>query len=306
MRPIVFFITFFVLILAFAPWQAVAAQVVMSWNPSPSPGVVGYRIYYGSKKGTHTASVSVGNNCSATISGLTPGLTYYFVVTALTISGDESTPSNEASYAVPKNTPSSRPLTHAATASGKKQLDARRIPAPQVLQNKANSDVLNVATPTLHGQPLTCALATVTGTAGGNGNICGVWYQFNHAAWKPAATKDHWTNWNITTPLVAGTNTLIAYAMDAAGNCSATSSVSVFSSSTFKLQLNLETSRPFQAGSPTFTLQQSGNLNGHIECSTNLLDWRNWTNFEGTNSIITFRDPTAVNSPRRFYRAVVP
>jgi len=47
-------------------------------------------------------------------------------------------------------------------------------------------------------------------------------------------------------------------------------------------------------------------LNGHIQVSTNLTGWTTLTNFVGTNSTITFRDPAATNSPHRFYRAVIP
>jgi hypothetical protein len=55
-----------------------------------------------------------------------------------------------------------------------------------------------------------------------------------------------------------------------------------------------------------FNLQLSKGLNGHIQVSTNLTSWTTLTNFVGTNSTISFRDPAATNSPRRFYRAVIP
>jgi hypothetical protein len=37
-----------------------------------------------------------------------------------------------------------------------------------------------------------------------------------------------------------------------------------------------------------------------------LTSWTTLTNFVGTNTTITFHDPAATNSPRRFYRAVIP
>jgi hypothetical protein len=46
-------------------------------------------------------------------------------------------------------------------------------------------------------------------------------------------------------------------------------------------------------------------LNGHIQVSTNLVYWTTLTNFVGTNSAASFRDPAATNGSR-FYRAVVP
>jgi hypothetical protein len=47
-------------------------------------------------------------------------------------------------------------------------------------------------------------------------------------------------------------------------------------------------------------------LNGRSEVSPNLTRWTTLTNFTGTNSTVTFRDPAGARSDRRFYRAVVP
>jgi hypothetical protein len=44
----------------------------------------------------------------------------------------------------------------------------------------------------------------------------------------------------------------------------------------------------------------------HIQVSTKLTSWTTLTNFIGTNSTITFRDPAATNSNRRVYRATIP
>jgi hypothetical protein len=154
---------------------------------------------------------------------------------------------------------------------------------------------------------MTNALATVVGTAGDNWKVAGVWYQLNNnGAWNPTATTNGWTNWTTTLQLTAGTNTVKAYAMDLAGNFSTTNSVSVVSSNTFKLQLAFTNTLPLKTNGLVFSLQLSTGLNGHIQVSTNLTSWITLTNFVGTNSTITFRDPAATNSPRRFYRAVVP
>jgi hypothetical protein len=40
--------------------------------------------------------------------------------------------------------------------------------------------------------------------------------------------------------------------------------------------------------------------------STNLTTWATLTNFVGSNSVITFRDPAATNSSHRYYRATIP
>jgi hypothetical protein len=165
---------------------------------------------------------------------------------------------------------------------------------------------LTITAPTA-GQKMTNALATFVGTASDNWKVAGVWYQLNSNAWNlVTATKNNYTNWTQTLPLVIGTNTLKAYALDLGGNFSTTNTLSVISSNTFMLQLVFTNSLPMTTNGMTFSLQLSTGLNGHIQVSTNLIDWTSLTNFFGTNSAITFRDPAATNSARRFYRAVIP
>src|SRR5436190_11404446 len=61
-----------------------------------------YVVKYGVTSGNYTAQVSVvASQTSATVNNLTPGLTYYFVVTAKNTSNVESDPSNQISYTVP-------------------------------------------------------------------------------------------------------------------------------------------------------------------------------------------------------------
>jgi hypothetical protein len=50
----------------------------------------------------------------------------------------------------------------------------------------------------------------------------------------------------------------------------------------------------------------SKGLNGHIQVSSNLINWTTLAAFTGTNTTLNFRDPAATNSSRRFYRAVIP
>ena len=89
-------------IIASIPLPASAVQnVTLAWNPSTSPNVVGYDIYYGPACGTYTNKISVGNVTSATVPGLQEGACDYFVVTARATSGLESLPSNEVSYNIP-------------------------------------------------------------------------------------------------------------------------------------------------------------------------------------------------------------
>ncbi|MGO8835946.1 MAG: beta strand repeat-containing protein [Limisphaerales bacterium] len=168
---------------------------------------------------------------------------------------------------------------------------------------------LTITAPTA-GQHMANALATVTGTAGDNWKVSAVWYQLTNklltSGWYLATTTNSYTNWTATVTLAVGTNTVKAYAVDLGGNYSATSSVSVLSSNTFKLQLDFALNQPLTSTGLIFTLQISSNLNGHLQFSTNLVNWATLTNFVGTNTTLNFRDPAATNSNSRFYRAVIP
>ena len=164
----------------------------------------------------------------------------------------------------------------------------------------------NTITAPTTGQHMTNALATVVGTAKDNWGVAGVWYQLNNGAWTATATTNGWTNWTTTLQLVAGTNTVKAYATDLGGNYSATNSLNVVSSNSFKLQLAFTNALPLNTNGLVFILQLSTGLNGNIQVSTDLTSWVPLTNFVGTNSTITFRDPAATNLSYRFYRAIIP
>ena len=165
---------------------------------------------------------------------------------------------------------------------------------------------LNITAP-LAGQRMTNALATFIGTASDNWKVAGVWYQLNSNMWNlVTATTNSYTNWSQTVPLVIGTNTFKAYALDLGGNFSTTNTWSVIASNTFMLRLSLTNASPITTNGMTFSLQLSAGLAGHIQVSTNLIDWAALTNFVGTNPSINFRDRAATNSTRRFYRAVIP
>jgi hypothetical protein len=67
---------------------------------------------------------------------------------------------------------------------------------------------------------------TLTGTAADNIYVANVRYQLNGAGWNPASTSNGWTNWTAPVLLNPGTNVVRACAVDAAGNVSATNTVS--------------------------------------------------------------------------------
>jgi hypothetical protein len=168
-----------------------------------------------------------------------------------------------------------------------------------------SNPTLTITAP-ISGRKMTNALANVKGTASDNWGVSNVWCQLNGGSWNPASSTNGWTNWTVTLTLVAGTNTVKAYAVDWGANLSATNSVSFVSSNTFQLQLGFAVSQPMASNGLNFSLQVSLGLNGRIEVSTNLVNWVTLTNFVGTNATIYFRDAAATNLNQRFYRAVTP
>jgi hypothetical protein len=74
--------------------DAPAADVSLVWDPSISPDVSGYKVYVGTRSGIYSAPITIGNQISYTVRGLSDG-TYYFAVTAFDLYGNESAFSNE-------------------------------------------------------------------------------------------------------------------------------------------------------------------------------------------------------------------
>ncbi|HMS85495.1 MAG TPA: fibronectin type III domain-containing protein [Nitrospira sp.] len=80
-----------------------SGTATLSWDPNAGTDIVGYKIYIATASGAYetpiaTTSIDV---TTYTIAGLTPGTTYFFVVTAFDTDGTESPFSNEASTVIP-------------------------------------------------------------------------------------------------------------------------------------------------------------------------------------------------------------
>ncbi|WP_081702901.1 MopE-related protein [Desulfuromonas sp. TF] len=82
---------------------ASAFAVTLEWDPNQESDVIGYRLYYGSGSGSYngvdalegSSPIDVGNNITATLSGLDDSSPHCFTVTAYNTSGLESGVSNE-------------------------------------------------------------------------------------------------------------------------------------------------------------------------------------------------------------------
>ena len=89
------------LLLGSSKSSAAGQSVSLAWDANSETDVIGYIVYMGTVSGSYPITNYVGQATSATVSGLQPGGIYYFVVTAYTASGLESTPSEEIVYQAP-------------------------------------------------------------------------------------------------------------------------------------------------------------------------------------------------------------
>ncbi len=81
------------------PVTSQADSVVLAWDANTERDLGGYKVYYGRETGKYSRLIDVGNTTSCSISGLSTG-TWYFAITALDHSGNESDYSNEVSLAL--------------------------------------------------------------------------------------------------------------------------------------------------------------------------------------------------------------
>ena len=76
---------------------SVQSAETLQWDANTETDLAGYILYQGITEGSYGNPIDVGNVTSYTVSGLEPGTTYYFAVTAHDTGGNESGPSNEVS-----------------------------------------------------------------------------------------------------------------------------------------------------------------------------------------------------------------
>ena len=129
------------LFLSLASQAKATGSITVQWDPDPAPDIAGYRVLYGPSSGNYSEQIDVGNVTDATVSNLTDGGTYFFVVTAYTTVEMESPPSNEVSARVggaPTPTPTPRPTpTPTASATPKSTPTPTVAPTPTPAQTPA-------------------------------------------------------------------------------------------------------------------------------------------------------------------------
>ncbi|TKB65236.1 MAG: fibronectin type III domain-containing protein [Nitrospira sp.] len=75
------------------------SSLTLAWNASTASDLAGYKIYRSTISGTYGSPLATlqGNVTSYTATGLTVNTTYFFVITAYDLAGNESAFSNEVS-----------------------------------------------------------------------------------------------------------------------------------------------------------------------------------------------------------------
>ncbi len=79
-----------------------SSSVTLTWNANTESDLAGYRVYRATSSGTYGAPITTiqGNTPNYIATGLQFGTTYFFVVTAFDIAGNESVYSNEVSKSI--------------------------------------------------------------------------------------------------------------------------------------------------------------------------------------------------------------
>jgi len=74
---------------------------ILEWDAVGASNLAGYRIHYGTASGSYPQAIEAGTSTTYTLDNLGSGTRYYFVVTAVDTSGQESGYSNEVFKDIP-------------------------------------------------------------------------------------------------------------------------------------------------------------------------------------------------------------
>ncbi len=121
------FLLFSICVLAFfsCTIHTFAANVRLTWSPNSEADLAGYKMYYGRKprtgdcpQGGYTNSVYVGNVTSHTFVGLKNNEKYFFSLSAVDTSGNESCFSEEVSKVITSSTSSASVVEDGLVSNG--------------------------------------------------------------------------------------------------------------------------------------------------------------------------------------------
>ena len=98
-----------VVFLVAIPISAFAASVNLRWKANTEPDISSYNVYFGTSSRNYGSPIPTGNVTSYVIDGLVEGRKYYFAITAVDTSGNESGFSSEVSANATSTEPASEP-----------------------------------------------------------------------------------------------------------------------------------------------------------------------------------------------------
>jgi hypothetical protein len=177
---------YFLLLLAigaFLPACVLAGSATLNWQPNGESDLAGYQVYYGTESRIYGPPLNVNTATDYSLNDLAEGMTYYFAVTALDTSGNESGYSNEVQKAIADGT----------------------------------HPIVSLSTPTSAASyTATSATLTVAGSASDNVEVTRVVWENSLGGSGTASGTSSWSVSGIA--LAEGVNTLTFTAQDAAGN----------------------------------------------------------------------------------------
>jgi hypothetical protein len=90
-----------IFLLAAFPSLLLAGSAILHWQAVSAPDLAGYRVYYGTSSRSYGPYIPIGSSVTSyTLNGLVDGRTYYFALTAVDTSGNESGYSAEVSKTI--------------------------------------------------------------------------------------------------------------------------------------------------------------------------------------------------------------
>jgi hypothetical protein len=169
---------------------AMAGTATVKWGASTDEDLAGYRVHYGTSSRNYQPAIPVGNVTSFSMNDLEEGTTYYFAVTSMDTSDNESGYSVEVSKTIP-------------------------VTPQAVVDNLAPS--IQITSPT-KGAKYSTKTSTVnlSGSASDNTAVDKVTWQSSSGGSGLAAGNKSWSVSDI--PLSQGDNIITVTAIDAAGN----------------------------------------------------------------------------------------
>ena len=126
--------TFAILIISLVfPCHVLAGSATLHWQANTEPDLAGYRIYYGTSSRSYGSYIPVDKDTTSyTIKNLTEGRTYYFALTAVDTSGNESGYSQEVWKTIATQEPTVIPLPAVGNYGNLRYGNGRRVPGGDV------------------------------------------------------------------------------------------------------------------------------------------------------------------------------